>query len=84
MPEKNTAPLPSAAFTKRSAEEAHSELVRELNVRDRCYGRWVQDGKLSRTDARDRYDRLKTAIALLEDANPALTLQKEQQEGEPF
>lgn len=50
----------------RSREEAVSELQREMQVRQRCYDRWVQDGKLTSVDAVDRLDRLQTAIHLLE------------------
>lgn len=50
----------------RNKEEAISELQREMQVRMRCYDRWVEDGKLSSVDAVDRLDRLQTAIHLLE------------------
>lgn len=45
----------------RSIEEALSEVDRECKVRERCYTRWVEDGKLSSIDARDRYERLDAA-----------------------
>lgn len=51
---------------KRSAREALSEIARELGVRRRCYGRWVQDGKLSDVDATDRMERLERALELVE------------------
>ena len=51
----------------RSLEEAHSEVERELQVRNRCYDRWVSDGKMSKIDAKDRKERLETALAFLED-----------------
>lgn len=50
-----------ASIGMRSLEEAISEVERELQVRKRCYGRWVDDGKLSVVDARDRLDRLAAA-----------------------
>jgi hypothetical protein len=50
---------------KRSRTEALDELNRELNVRKRCFDRWIQDGRLSATDAVDRLERLATAIELL-------------------
>lgn len=50
---------------ERSGEEALDELQREFNVRARCFPRWVADGRVSRTDAQDRLDRLATAIGLL-------------------
>jgi len=46
-------------------EEALSELEREKNVRQRCYDRWVQEGRLTAVDARDRLDRLIAAIHFL-------------------
>jgi hypothetical protein len=49
----------------RNAEEAVSELEREAQVRKRCFDRWVTDGRLSYTDARDRQERLLSAIGLL-------------------
>lgn len=50
---------------ERSKQEALDELQRELNVRRRCFPRWVKDGRVSATDAQDRIDRLSSAIALL-------------------
>jgi hypothetical protein len=47
-------------------EEALSELEREYQVRERCYDRWIQDGKVSRIDARDRMERLAAAICALQ------------------
>jgi hypothetical protein len=41
------------------------ELQREYQVRLRCYDRWVTEGKLSYSDARDRHQRLRAAIAHL-------------------
>lgn len=49
----------------RNIAEAISEVERELLVRKRCYGRWVDDGKMSRIDAVDRYARLQSALAYL-------------------
>ena len=49
----------------RSARESVDELVRELHVRQRCFPRWVAEGKLSRTDGIDRIERLASAIKLL-------------------
>jgi hypothetical protein len=49
-----------------SRAEALSELQREVNVRKRCYDRWVQEGRLTAIDARDRLDRLVAAIHFLE------------------
>lgn len=52
---------------RRSLEEALSEVDREIKVRVRCYDRWVDEGKLSRVDARDRIERLQAALAYLEE-----------------
>lgn len=46
----------------RSTEEALAELEREAQVRKRCFDRWVQEGKVSTVDARDRMERLLSAI----------------------
>jgi hypothetical protein len=56
------------AKRQRSKQEAIDELNRELNVRIRCFPRWVEDGRVSPTDAQDRIDRLATAVTLLADA----------------
>ena len=55
-----------APYRERPAKEALSECKRELKVRERCYRRWIDDGKLSETDAADRLERLWTAINLLD------------------
>jgi hypothetical protein len=46
--------------------ESISEVKRELQVRLRCYDRWVEDGKLTDVDATDRYCRLQSALTYLE------------------
>lgn len=46
---------------ERTLEEAIAEVDRELQVRKRCYSRWVDDGKMSSVDALDRFERLQTA-----------------------
>lgn len=58
----------------RSTEEALSELQREMQVRMRCYDRWIEDGKLTTVDAVDRLDRLETAIHLLESITDPLPI----------
>jgi len=45
--------------------EARDELVRELQVRKRCYPGWVSDGRMSQTDATDRVRRLAQAVGCL-------------------
>ena len=51
-----------------SPQAAVDELERELNVRLRCFPRWIAEGRVSRTDAQDRIDRLHTAFNLLNTA----------------
>lgn len=46
-------------------QAAVDELYRELQVRLRCFPRWIEEGRVSRTDAVDRIDRLHTAHELL-------------------
>lgn len=41
-----------------SKDEALSEIEREVAVRQRCFDRWVADGKLSYVDASDRLRRM--------------------------
>lgn len=50
----------------RSTKEATDEIIRELNVRARCFPRWVNERKLSDTEAQDRLDRMATALIILE------------------
>lgn len=49
----------------RPPHEAVDELEREMNVRLRCFPRWITEGRVSRTDAQDRLDRIFTAHKLL-------------------
>ena len=49
----------------RSVKEAIDEVHRELCVRQRCFPRWIQDGRVSETDAQDRVDRLSSALMML-------------------
>jgi hypothetical protein len=58
----------AAMKVKVSAEEAHAELLREMEVRTRIYDKWVKDGKLSYIDARDRYARMQKALLLVQRA----------------
>jgi hypothetical protein len=46
-------------------EAALGEVERELQVRERCYPRWVEEGKMSRIDAKDRMSRQIQARELL-------------------
>lgn len=49
----------------RAIEQAVSEVARELQVRQRCYPRWIQDGKMDQVDAIDRAERLEAALHYL-------------------
>lgn len=42
----------------RNLEEALSEVERENQVRARIYAKWIQEGKISRIDAKDRQERM--------------------------
>jgi hypothetical protein len=46
-------------------QAALDELYRELAVRARCFPRWIVEGRVSRTDAQDRLNRMYTAYELL-------------------
>ena len=54
----------------RNVQEALDECRREYRVRQRCFQRWMNDGRLATSDARDRIDRLATACRLLEQMLP--------------
>jgi len=49
----------------RSLTEAIDEIDRELAVRRRIFPRWVEDGKLSQTEAVDRLERLTASSTYL-------------------
>jgi hypothetical protein len=55
-------------MSKRTLQEAASELRRELGIRRRCYGRWIADGKLDEIEATDRLERMETALDCVERA----------------
>jgi hypothetical protein len=52
-------------LTPDDIEGALGEVQRELQVRERCYPRWVEEGKMSRIDAKDRMQRQIMAEELL-------------------
>lgn len=81
----NTTAVSTANQPSRSLTEAIDEVFRELQVRKRCFPRWIEDGKISRTDAQDRIARQESALAYLETLKPAdSTPAAEPQEGRPF
>lgn len=53
------------AVKLRKVKEGLCELEREQDVRERCFRRWVKEGKMTATDAKDRFERLATAIMYL-------------------
>ena len=70
---KNLPPM-EKPVDQRSIEEALSEVEREMQVRERMYGKWITDGKISRVDAKDRGERMLAAchyLRLLDKISPA-------------
>lgn len=51
--------------TSTQAQQAADEAYRELCVRQRCFPNWVKDGRLTRSDAQDRLERMQLAQKLL-------------------
>jgi hypothetical protein len=45
--------------------QAYDELNREMNVREKCFSKWVGEGKLSASDAADRAQRMAKACRIL-------------------
>ena len=81
----STTAVSTANQPSRSLTEAIDEVFRELQVRKRCFPKWIEDGKISRTDAQDRIARQESALAYLETLRPAdSTPAAEPQEGGPF
>ena len=77
--------ISTANQPSRSLTEAIDELFRELQVRKRCFPKWVDEGRISRTDAQDRIARQESALAYLEGLRDAgSTPAAEPQEGGPF
>ena len=69
----------------RSLTEAIDEVFRELKVRKRCFPKWVDEGRISRTDAQDRIARQESALVYLERLRDAeSTPAAEPQEGRSF
>ena len=59
--------IEAAQTVKVTPTEAWSECEREIQVRVRCYDRWVSEGKLSWADARDRLARMGEAARTLKE-----------------
>jgi hypothetical protein len=49
----------------RTLGEALDEVQRELEVRERLYPRWLEQGRITKSDAVDRHHRLATALLVL-------------------
>jgi hypothetical protein len=62
----------------RDAEQAVTEIERELQVRQRCYDRWIAEGKLTHVDATDRQERLLAARKFI-----IAAMEQEQETTEP-
>jgi len=45
---------------------ALDEVNRELQVRERCFPRWIAEARISKSDAKDRLERQKYAAKLLQ------------------
>jgi hypothetical protein len=58
----------------RPIDEALAELEREAHIRLKCFDRWVEQGKLSWTDAFNRMEALLSAVKLLRDVQTAAKL----------
>lgn len=54
-----------APGVNRTLGEAIDEVEREFNVRERCFPKWIGDGRLTKTDAKDRLERLGAACYFL-------------------
>lgn len=64
--EKVTIDSLSDGWEKRTLQEALDEIGRELGVRERLYVGWIEQGKHSDSDARDRLQRLIKAASVLQ------------------
>jgi len=53
------------APNQRTLREAYDELEREFNVRERCFPKWITEGRISRSDAKDRLERHAAAMFFL-------------------
>lgn len=61
----------------RPVQQMVDEMQREAEVRRRIYDRWVGEGKLSRSDAHDRLERLLSAWKALQELSILSDLVKE-------
>lgn len=49
----------------RTLQEAIDELNREFNVRERCFPKWEKEGRITKSDAVDRLERMAAACYFL-------------------
>lgn len=49
----------------RSLQEALDEAQREYNVRERCFPKWLKEGRITASDAKDRLERQAAACFFL-------------------
>jgi hypothetical protein len=55
----------------RTRQEAVAEIEREMNVRFKCFDKWIADGRLAEVDAKDRAERMISAWHYLNDTKAA-------------
>lgn len=60
------APGDEAAPNGISLDAARAEVAREFNVRKRCFPRWVEDGRMTAFEAKERLERQAAACFFLE------------------
>lgn len=63
---QTTAASLAEGWQHRSIEEALDEVAREIAVRERCFPRWITEGRISKSDAKDRLQRMLKAAFLLD------------------
>lgn len=54
------------ALTADDITTCADELRRELNVRERIYGRWIDDGKLTISAAKSQIESIELALAIIQ------------------
>ena len=64
-------------------QAAYDEAMRELGMRERMFPRWVQEGKISRTDARTRLDAQARLCFLASQCDDVITVQPEVEGNNP-
>lgn len=63
-----TAETLADGWDRRTSREALDEVAREIQVRERCFPRWITEGRVSNSDAKDRLQRLIKAANILASA----------------